>query len=91
MEGVAQNMRGAVFVCTIAIADRGNLIKCVQGRCRGRIGLESKGYNGFGYDPLFTPNGYRLTFAQMQPSFKNRISHRANALKKAKKVIQVYF
>lgn len=90
MKDIPEKMRGATFVCTIALADKGELIKCVQGTCRGRIGFESKGYNGFGYDPLFTPDGYNLTFAEMKPSFKNRISHRARALEKAKKVIQKY-
>lgn len=90
MKDIPEKMRGATFVCTIALADKGELIKCVQGTCKGRIGFESKGYNGFGYDPLFTPDGYNLTFAEMKPSFKNRISHRARALEKAKKVIQKY-
>ena len=90
MKDTPRKTRGATFVCTIALADKGELVKCVQGTSRGRIGFESRGYNGFGYDPLFTPDGYRLTFAEMKSSFKNRISHRARALEKAKKVIQKY-
>jgi len=80
--------RGATFVCSIALADKGILIGTVQGECRGKIGLKRKGNNGFGYDPLFTPDGYKLTFAQMKAAFKNRISHRAIALKKAREVIK---
>jgi XTP/dITP diphosphohydrolase len=90
IKDIPEKMRGATFVCTIALADNGELIKCVQGTCKGRIGFESRGYNGFGYDPLFTPDGYKLTFAEMKSNFKNRISHRARALEKAKKVIQKY-
>lgn len=90
MKDVPLNKRSATFVSTIAVADRGHLIGCAEGTCRGRLGSKPKGHNGFGYDPLFTPNGYRLTFAQMRPDFKNRISHRAKALKKAKKIIQRY-
>jgi len=82
--------RTATFVSTIAIAENGHLIKCVEGTCRGRIGFEPKGYNGFGYDPLFTPNGYKITFAQMSPNFKNRISHRSKALKKTGNVIRKF-
>lgn len=90
MKDIPEKMRGATFVCTIALADKGELIKCAQGTCKGRIGFESRGYNGFGYDPLFIPDGYKLTFAEMKSSFKNRISHRARALEKAKKIIQKY-
>ncbi|MFH1790792.1 MAG: RdgB/HAM1 family non-canonical purine NTP pyrophosphatase [Candidatus Omnitrophota bacterium] len=75
--------RGARFVCAIAVADNGHLVGTVEGECRGRIGLSPRGDNGFGYDPLFIPDGYTLTFAEMKPSFKNGISHRGRALKKA--------
>lgn len=90
MKNTPPSKRGATFICSIALAYRGHLIKVVQGECRGRIGFKRKGTNGFGYDPLFTPNCYKLTFAQMQPRFKNRISHRGKALRKAKKIIQEY-
>ena len=51
-----------------------------EGSCEGRIGHEPKGTGGFGYDPVFIPEGYDLTFAQLEASVKNRISHRAKAL-----------
>lgn len=51
-----------------------------EGTCEGRIGWEARGSNGFGYDPLFVPAGFELTFAQLGDTVKNRISHRARAL-----------
>lgn len=88
MENVAGNKRGATFVCVIAVAKNGTLIGTSEGKCKGKIGFELKGKNGFGYDPLFTPAGYHKTFAELKGSFKNRISHRGKALKKAKAIIQ---
>ena len=88
MEKVPGPLRGATFVSTIALADKGKLIGCAEGRIRGDIGFGPRGRNGFGYDPLFTAKGRTLTFAQMKPDFKNRISHRARALKKAKRLIE---
>jgi len=82
--------RNAKFVCSIAIADKGHLISTVQGECSGKIGLEPKGNNGFGYDPLFTPRGSKKTFAEMKAGNKNRISHRGKALREAKKIIEKY-
>jgi XTP/dITP diphosphohydrolase len=73
--------RNASFVCVIAIAYPNGRIKTVKGICHGRIIHEMRGRYGFGYDPIFVPDGYRKTFAEMKPSFKNRISHRARALK----------
>lgn len=51
-----------------------------EGRCDGRIGLTPKGTGGFGYDPLFIPDGYEQTFAELPLEVKSRISHRAKAL-----------
>ncbi|MDD5440445.1 MAG: RdgB/HAM1 family non-canonical purine NTP pyrophosphatase [Candidatus Omnitrophica bacterium] len=83
--------RRASFVCVIALARQGHLIGTVEGRCRGTIGFEGRGENGFGYDPLFTPRGRRQTFAEMPAALKHRISHRGRALAKAKRVILKYF
>ncbi len=55
-----------------------------EGSCEGRIGLTPSGGHGFGYDPLFTPEGFDKTFAELGGDVKNRISHRAKALAKLK-------
>ena len=53
-----------------------------EGECMGDISLKEKGKNGFGYDPIFIPKNFNLSFAQMTQAAKNKISHRANAVKK---------
>jgi len=55
-----------------------------EGMCPGTIALEPRGANGFGYDPIFIPDGHKKTFAEMTPKTKNRISHRYRALRKFK-------
>lgn len=52
------------------------------GECVGSIARAARGSEGFGYDPVFIPKGYRKTFAELGPQIKNQISHRANGLKK---------
>ena len=56
-----------------------------EGTCEGRIGFALRGQGGFGYDPLFTPNGYDQTFAELGEEVKNRLSHRAQALAKLRR------
>ncbi|MCX7994495.1 MAG: RdgB/HAM1 family non-canonical purine NTP pyrophosphatase [candidate division WOR-3 bacterium] len=56
-----------------------------EGEIEGRIAYEPRGESGFGYDPIFIPFGYKETFAELGPVIKNKISHRAKALKKFKK------
>lgn len=80
--------RKAKFVCVIAVAYPNGKVKTVKGVCRGKIIDEMRGEHGFGYDPVFVPDGYRKTFAEMSPAFKNRISHRAKALRKLKNLIK---
>ena len=58
-----------------------------EGVCEGRIGFELRGDGGFGYDPLFFPNGYNQTFGELNEEVKNRLSHRARALEMMKKAI----
>ena len=74
--------RRARFVCDIAIAVPNDKVKVVEGICRGTISHQMHGSKGFGYDPVFMPAGYKLTFAQMPLKRKNKISHRGKALKK---------
>jgi non-canonical purine NTP pyrophosphatase (RdgB/HAM1 family) len=56
-----------------------------EGACEGRIESSQKGQGGFGYDSLFTPNGYEHTFGELSEEVKNRLSHRAKALEKLRK------
>lgn len=73
--------RRARFVCVVAIASpSGEVLHVSQGVCEGAIAFAPRGNNGFGYDPLFVPDGYDQTFAELSDDIKNRISHRARAL-----------
>ncbi|WP_124980786.1 non-canonical purine NTP diphosphatase [Nonlabens xiamenensis] len=75
------NNRQARFVTAIALdLNRHQIL--FEGVCEGRISKEKSGEKGFGYDPIFVPDGYDLTFAQMTMSEKGKISHRAKALRK---------
>lgn len=84
-ELAGKDNRTARFRTVIALSDPEGNVKTVNGACEGSILLELKGTNGFGYDPLFVPQGYSETFAELDSSIKNKISHRANALNAAYK------
>ena len=74
--------RTARFVSAVAIANTAGLILNIsRGVCDGRIATVPRGPNGFGYDPIFIPNGYDQTFGELSASVKSQISHRARALK----------
>lgn len=90
LAGVPAASRKAHYVCAVALADRRGLLKEVEGRCSGRIGLEPRGRAGFGYDPLFVVPGYGKTFAELGPRIKHTISHRFRALRKARRAIVTY-
>jgi XTP/dITP diphosphohydrolase len=78
---VDESKRSARFVSAVVIADCNHEILSVSvGRCEGRIALAARGEGGFGYDPVFIPNGREVTFAELEPEIKNQISHRARAL-----------
>ena len=71
--------RTARFRCAIAIAQGGKLAASFQGACEGHILEEPKGFQGFGYDPVFVPEGETQTFAELPAEVKNRMSHRGKA------------
>lgn len=71
--------RNAYFETVICYYD-GNNTKYLSGKCYGKITKEYKGNNGFGYDPIFMPDGYELTFAELDKTVKNKISHRGIAI-----------
>lgn len=75
--------RSARFRTVIALSDPGGSVQTVDGECKGMIIEELRGTNGFGYDPLFIPDGCTQTFAELDSEEKNRISHRARALHNA--------
>jgi len=71
--------RSARFNCVIALAKNGQLMTTVAGEVAGTITESARGENGFGYDPIFVPNGFSETFAELTSETKNKISHRAHA------------
>ena len=78
--------RRARFVCAMAIADETGEIKFIgEGVCSGKIARSPSGQNGFGYDPIFIPEGFERTFGELPEEIKREISHRARA---AAKIIQ---
>ena len=83
-----QDNRRARFVCVIAIAINGEGIETFEGEVKGTIVDAPRGSNGFGYDPIFQPDGYDKTFAEMTDDEKNQISHRADAVRKALEFIE---
>ena len=78
---VNDNERLARFVSAVAIAAAdGTVLNVAEGICEGKIIFAPRGQGGFGYDPLFVPDGYDQTFAELPAEVKNVISHRARAL-----------
>lgn len=79
----------AKFICIICFYD-GNNEYIFNGECQGKIIDNERGNNGFGYDPIFVPDGFSLTFAELNSEIKNKISHRAKALEKFKFFMNEY-
>lgn len=88
LRGVSRERRTARFVCTIALAGPQGLFFVVEGHCEGFITEEPKGKYGFGYDPIFYVPDHLQTFAELNPAIKNKISHRAHALKQFAERVQ---
>jgi len=74
--------RDAYFKSVIAYINSDKQVHIFSGQCNGMIGFEESGSNGFGYDPIFIPNGENKTFAKMTIDEKNRFSHRGNSINK---------
>ncbi|MDE0686796.1 RdgB/HAM1 family non-canonical purine NTP pyrophosphatase [Candidatus Poribacteria bacterium] len=81
LEGAAN--RRARFIAAIAVVHPNANPEVVLGVCEGHIRHDPVGESGFGYDPVFVPDGYHQTFAELGEEIKNRISHRAKALEQA--------
>jgi len=80
LRGVPAGKRGAQFICVLALVRAEKVPVYFKGVCRGEIALEGRGEGGFGYDPIFIPDGETRTFAQMSKAEKSVISHRGIAV-----------
>ena len=80
--------RRARFVCVISIAFNGEVLASFEGEVKGTILTEPRGGNGFGYDPIFQPDGFDKSFAELSQDEKNHISHRARAYAKALEFVE---
>lgn len=82
LDATGDAARRARFVCAMAIADpNGRLVAVTEGVCPGVIATSPRGAGGFGYDPIFVPDGFDLTFGELDQSAKQEISHRSRAAK----------
>ena len=87
----ARTDRTARFVsCICCTFPNGDVLRA-RGTCEGSILFAPRGENGFGYDPLFLPDGYDCSMAELRPEEKNAISHRGNALKILKEELRNYY
>lgn len=95
LDGVPMSRRGARFRCVIAFADTsgalGARVVWRHGECRGHIALEARGGGGFGYDPLFVPDGSLFTMAQLPAQEKHSRSHRGRSLQAIVPFVRGYF
>ena len=82
LAAVPDSDRTARFRCVIVLARAGRKLAAFSGAVEGHIVSDNRGQSGFGYDPLFIPNGYTETFGQLPAEVKNQLSHRAQALGK---------
>jgi XTP/dITP diphosphohydrolase len=86
MERVRRELAGgdrrAHFVAVLALTWPDGEIACFRGEVHGRLVWPPRGDRGFGYDPMFVPDGYEMTFGEIEPAEKHRISHRARAFEK---------
>jgi len=89
LTNIPDRNRTAQFKCVVGIVGP-SLLEVVEGEVKGRIIHEIRGKTGFGYDPLFIPDGFNKTFGELGEIEKNKISHRAIAFKKAKKILEKF-
>ncbi len=80
-----KNYNSAKFICCMTLFWPNGKYYTVRGTVKGKISNTKKGKNGFGYDPIFIPNGYKKTFGEMRPKLKMSIDHRFKAFLKIKK------
>ena len=90
LQGVEESRRTARFVCAIACALPDGTVLTTEGTMEGIIGYESRGENGFGYDPIFYLPEFVCSSAQLSPEKKNELSHRGKALRKMREELEAY-
>jgi len=90
LEHLPLEKRQAKFVCAVAVADNGRLVKIIEEDCKGLIAFSVRGGHGFGYDPLFLIRKYNKTFGELGLKVKDRMSHRSKAMKKARRFLKKY-
>lgn len=90
MQDVPLAKRKATFVCAIALANPQGKMQVVEGRCHGLISFFPRGIHGFGFDPIFFLPKLGKTMAELTLEEKNKISHRARALRKIKKILPTF-
>jgi len=90
LASVPPSDRRARFRCVSVFTD-GTIEKIAEGICHGTIIEEPRGNGGFGYDPIFVPDGYHQTFAELPAEIKNRISHRAKAFRRMTEILKESF
>jgi XTP/dITP diphosphohydrolase len=88
LKDIPMALRTGRFVCSLAVCTPQGRTAAVEGYCEGRIGFGPRGEGGFGYDPLFIPDGYDQSFAELGAEIKNQISHRSKALQQVKKTLE---
>ncbi len=79
--GIKHSQRRARFRCALALACEGQILSIFEGAVEGTIVDPARGSHGFGYDPIFVPNGFEETFGELPAELKNTISHRARAIR----------
>jgi XTP/dITP diphosphohydrolase len=95
LEKIPMENRTARFRCVLALTPAAKVqggdfsTVIVNGVCEGRIAFSPSGTGGFGYDPLFIPNGYDLSFAELGSDIKNKLSHRARALENLRQILKM--
>ena len=80
LESVPTEERTARFKCVLCVIDSEGSVACYEGSCEGRIATTVSGEGGFGYDPVFIPEGYQQSFAELGSAVKSELSHRARAV-----------
>ncbi|HEX8116801.1 MAG TPA: RdgB/HAM1 family non-canonical purine NTP pyrophosphatase [Pyrinomonadaceae bacterium] len=92
LDATGDTERRARFVCVIAVAaPSSGTLHTFEGTCEGRLARAPRGTGGFGYDPLFIPDGHAQTFGELPAEIKHSLSHRALALRKAVRHLRGHF